>query len=164
MERNPSKWDPRSRVGVLLGYSRDHARNVAWILNPNTDHISAKYHVIFDDMFTTVTSTTYTDKIELWNGLFPTHTKPLDIAGTFLDDTHTAVSSPPGTPQPPASEHPDVTIRIRICIAYVQNYASVVRPTFWHILGCCCLFRGPAASHVVRMAFPIVSCFAGYDT
>eukprot|EP00957_Ditylum_brightwellii_P137869 10511570-Ditylum_brightwellii.AAC.1 len=44
----------------------------------------------------------------------------------------------------------DVTIRIRIRIAYVQNYASVVQPTFQHILGCCCLFGGPAASHVVN--------------
>eukprot|EP00957_Ditylum_brightwellii_P167027 12715562-Ditylum_brightwellii.AAC.1 len=56
-------------------------------------------------MINTVTATTDADKIERWNGLFPTHTKPLDIAGTFLDDTYTTVSSPPGTPQPPASEH-----------------------------------------------------------
>eukprot|EP00957_Ditylum_brightwellii_P065459 4966078-Ditylum_brightwellii.AAC.1 len=45
----------------------------------------------------------------------------------------------------------DVTIRIRIRIAYVQNYALVVRPTFQRILECCCLFGGPAASHVVRV-------------
>ena len=58
------KYKPRSRVGIYLGYSRDHARNVAWVLNPNTDHISAQYHVIFDDMFTTVAATSDTDKIE----------------------------------------------------------------------------------------------------
>eukprot|EP00957_Ditylum_brightwellii_P168613 12833894-Ditylum_brightwellii.AAC.1 len=102
----PPKWDPCSRVSAFLGYFRDHARNVAWVMNPNTDHISAQYHVIFDDMFTTVTTTTDADKIELWNGLFPTHTKPLDIAGKFLDDTYTTVSSPPGIPQPPTSDHP----------------------------------------------------------
>ena len=28
------KWDPRSRVGIYLGKSRDHASSVAWILNP----------------------------------------------------------------------------------------------------------------------------------
>eukprot|EP00957_Ditylum_brightwellii_P070902 5388322-Ditylum_brightwellii.AAC.1 len=58
----------------------------------------------------------------------------------------------------------DVTIRIQICIMYVQNYTSVIRPTFQCILGCCCPFGGPAASHVVHVMFPIVSCSAGYNT
>eukprot|EP00957_Ditylum_brightwellii_P089460 6812397-Ditylum_brightwellii.AAC.1 len=58
------EWKPRSRVGIYLGYLRDHARNVAWVLNPNTDHISTQYHNIFDDMFTTVATTSDTDKIE----------------------------------------------------------------------------------------------------
>ena len=34
------KWDPRSRVGIYLGRSRDHATDVAWILNPKTDRVS----------------------------------------------------------------------------------------------------------------------------
>eukprot|EP00957_Ditylum_brightwellii_P114864 8759322-Ditylum_brightwellii.AAC.1 len=104
--KKPPKWDPCSWVGVFLVYFRDHVRNVAWVLNPITDHISAQYHVIFDDMFTTVTAITDEDKIELWNGLFPTHTKPLNTAGIFLDDTYTTVSLPPGIPQPPVSNHP----------------------------------------------------------
>eukprot|EP00957_Ditylum_brightwellii_P158773 12085317-Ditylum_brightwellii.AAC.1 len=57
----------------------------------------------------------------------------------------------------------DVTIGIPIRIAYVRNYVSAVRPMFQHILGCCCLFGGPAASCVVHVTFPIVSCSAGYD-
>eukprot|EP00957_Ditylum_brightwellii_P170731 12995313-Ditylum_brightwellii.AAC.1 len=43
----------------------------------------------------------------------------------------------------------DVTIGIRIRIMYVQNYALVLQLMFQCILGCHCLFRGPAASHVV---------------
>eukprot|EP00957_Ditylum_brightwellii_P056064 4248881-Ditylum_brightwellii.AAC.1 len=38
------KWNPRSRVSIFLGWSQDHARNGVWVLNPNTDHISAQYH------------------------------------------------------------------------------------------------------------------------
>eukprot|EP00957_Ditylum_brightwellii_P181927 13860362-Ditylum_brightwellii.AAC.1 len=58
----------------------------------------------------------------------------------------------------------DVTIGIWIHISYVRNYVSVVRPMFRHILGCCCLFGGPAASHVVCVMFSIVSCSTGYNT
>eukprot|EP00957_Ditylum_brightwellii_P007003 530236-Ditylum_brightwellii.AAC.1 len=35
------KWNPCLHVGIYLGWSRDHARNVAWILNPHANHISA---------------------------------------------------------------------------------------------------------------------------
>eukprot|EP00957_Ditylum_brightwellii_P002384 182915-Ditylum_brightwellii.AAC.1 len=53
----------------------------------------------------------------------------------------------------------DVTIGIQISIAYVQNYASVVRPMFRRILGCCCLFGEPAASCIVRVqsqSYPVM--------
>eukprot|EP00957_Ditylum_brightwellii_P024076 1815878-Ditylum_brightwellii.AAC.1 len=53
------KWNPCLHVGIYLGRSTDHARNVARFLNPNTDHISAQYHVIFDGIFTTVTAFRY---------------------------------------------------------------------------------------------------------
>eukprot|EP00957_Ditylum_brightwellii_P195482 14894089-Ditylum_brightwellii.AAC.1 len=82
--KKPPKWDPCSQVGIFLGYSRDHARNVAWVLNPTIDHISAQNHVIYDDMFTTVTVTTDADKINLCNGVLLSHTKHIDIAGTFF--------------------------------------------------------------------------------
>ena len=35
-----SKCEPRARVGVYFGSSREHASNVAYVLNPKTDHIS----------------------------------------------------------------------------------------------------------------------------
>eukprot|EP00957_Ditylum_brightwellii_P057948 4393574-Ditylum_brightwellii.AAC.1 len=80
------KWYPHSILGIYLGYSRDHARNVAWVLNPNTDHMSSQYHVICDNMFTTVAATSGTDKIELWKGLHKTFPCP-DIEGLFNQDT-----------------------------------------------------------------------------
>ena len=50
------KWEPRAKVGVYLGTSRENASNVAHVLNPTTDHINSQYHLIYDDDFTTVTS------------------------------------------------------------------------------------------------------------
>ncbi len=45
------KWDDRTRVGVYLGHSTQHASNVALVLNIQTGHISPVFHCIFDDHF-----------------------------------------------------------------------------------------------------------------
>jgi hypothetical protein len=45
------KWDERSRVGIYLGHSAQHAQNVSLILNPNTGHISPQFHCVYDDNF-----------------------------------------------------------------------------------------------------------------
>ena len=48
------KWEVRSRMGVYLGMSMQHARSVALVLNLKTGHVSPQFHVVFDDDFTTV--------------------------------------------------------------------------------------------------------------
>lgn len=63
------KMDPRSRVGIFMGYSSQHASNVALVLNPETDHISPQYHIIFDDSFSTLTPKTFTEQWEMWDDL-----------------------------------------------------------------------------------------------
>ena len=45
------KWRQRSRLGVYLGQSLNHARSVALVLNPYTGHVSPQFHVKFDDFF-----------------------------------------------------------------------------------------------------------------
>ena len=45
------KWRKRSRLGVYLGPSPNHARSVALVLNPRTGHVSPQFHVKFDDFF-----------------------------------------------------------------------------------------------------------------
>ena len=47
------KWEERSRVGVYLGVSRQHATNVSLILNPQTGFISPQFHCVYDDQFDT---------------------------------------------------------------------------------------------------------------
>ena len=50
------KWKERSRLGVYLGPSPNHARSVALVLNPRTGHVSPQFHIKFDDFFETVQS------------------------------------------------------------------------------------------------------------
>ena len=49
-----NKWHPRSEVGIYLGRSPMHSRNVALVLNRATGHISAQFHVTFDELLETL--------------------------------------------------------------------------------------------------------------
>ena len=50
----PPKWEPCSRIGVYLGHSPFHTGSVALVFNPKTRRVSPQYHVVFDNMFSTV--------------------------------------------------------------------------------------------------------------
>jgi hypothetical protein len=59
------KWKPRSRQGQFLGFSPDHSTSVSLILNVQTGSISPQFHVVFDEKFTTVSSShSITDRHE----------------------------------------------------------------------------------------------------
>ena len=45
------KWKQRARVGIYLGQSPIHNRNVAMVLNRFTGHVSPQFHVKFDKSF-----------------------------------------------------------------------------------------------------------------
>jgi hypothetical protein len=51
------KWKVRSRIGVYLGMSMQHARSVDLVLNLKTGHVSPQFHVTFDPKFETVRQT-----------------------------------------------------------------------------------------------------------
>jgi hypothetical protein len=48
------KWSPRSKRGMFLGISLDHATSIGRILNLITGSITPQFHVVYDDFFTTV--------------------------------------------------------------------------------------------------------------
>ena len=48
------KWKSRANVGIYLGKSPLHARNVALIMDRNSGRVSPQYHVKFDKEFDTV--------------------------------------------------------------------------------------------------------------
>ena len=55
------KWDPSSPRGVNMGFSKMYSTQVGLVLNLLTGSISPQYHVVFDDMFSTVMSSTVVD-------------------------------------------------------------------------------------------------------
>jgi len=47
------KWKERSKMGIYLGRSPQHARLVALVLNLTTGHVSPQFHIKFDHSFHT---------------------------------------------------------------------------------------------------------------
>ena len=47
------KWNPRSRRGQFLGYSKEHSTTIGQILNLRTGYITPQFHVVYDDFFQT---------------------------------------------------------------------------------------------------------------
>jgi len=80
----PPKWEPRSRAGIYLGHSKDHAGNVAMVLNLRTRHVSPQFHLVFDNTFSTVP---YLDSLVAppnWDNLVKNHVEriPVELSNT----------------------------------------------------------------------------------
>lgn len=80
------KWHPRSRRGILMGFSPQHSTLITLILNLASGSITPQFHVVFDDMFHTVASPD-DDLPEIWGRLIdcgPCHMQVmLDEDGDF---------------------------------------------------------------------------------
>jgi hypothetical protein len=48
------KWHPRSRRCQFLGVSPNHSTTIGRILNLRAGHVSPQFHVVYDDLFSTV--------------------------------------------------------------------------------------------------------------
>ena len=48
------KWSPQCQLGIHLGPSNEHAKNVCLVLNPSTGLMSPQYHCRFNDFFESV--------------------------------------------------------------------------------------------------------------
>ena len=44
-------WKPRSKLGVFIGKSRQHAGNVSLVHDPSTNFVSPSFHLVHDDDF-----------------------------------------------------------------------------------------------------------------
>ena len=66
------KWNPRSRVGMFVGFSNQHSSLVPLVLNLKTGKISPQYHIIFDDKFQTVASPAIRSRPidDIWHQLY----------------------------------------------------------------------------------------------
>ena len=56
------KWDPKSKRGQFLGMSKRHASTIGLIRNLATGSVTPQYHVVYDELFTTVPSTVNYDE------------------------------------------------------------------------------------------------------
>ena len=54
-----NKWKERSKVGIYLGISPQHGRNVALVLSRTTGLVSTQFHVKFDPLFHSVEEDLY---------------------------------------------------------------------------------------------------------
>jgi len=63
------KWAPCSRQGLNMGFSKSHSSSVALIMNLSTKHISAQFHTVFDDHFTTVPSSEGAIDADKWRDI-----------------------------------------------------------------------------------------------
>ena len=48
------KWAPRSKVGQYLGFSAMHSSTVGLVRNLRTESVSAQFHLVFDELFSSI--------------------------------------------------------------------------------------------------------------
>ena len=58
---NVLEWYPRIQRGVNIGFSKMHSTQVGLVINLLTGPILLKYHIVFDDILSTVVSSTAVD-------------------------------------------------------------------------------------------------------
>jgi len=51
-----TKWDPKSKCRQFLGMSKQHASTIGLICNLTTGSVTLQYHIVYNELFTTVTS------------------------------------------------------------------------------------------------------------
>ena len=86
------KWQARARRGQYLGVSPDHSSTTGRILNLRSGFISPQYHVIYDDLFSTVPNAESGGTLEpaldgsFWRNLIDTGYESLLPHGDDADD------------------------------------------------------------------------------
>lgn len=115
------KWKRRSHCGMYLGSSFDHAESVGRILNIRSGAVSPQFHVVYDELFTTMSARF--DELPLteqeWNDLLRLgpiyaaaddkdnpHVKRVaqDLYDTFEDPDRPPAAPPPPIPPVPEGE------------------------------------------------------------
>jgi hypothetical protein len=102
------KWEPRSRLGIYVGHSPNHAGSVALVLNPKTGLISPQFHVVFDDDFSTVPYLRKGTVPDNWAELVTNSRQKCtdgfyDVTKTWFDGTTDVPSGEANPPGPPTN-------------------------------------------------------------
>ena len=59
----------RSRLGIYLGTSQEHAASVSLVLNSNTGLVSPQFYIIHDDSFTSVSNNPLMQTAHKWQNI-----------------------------------------------------------------------------------------------
>jgi len=70
-----SRWKPRSKLGVYVGKSHEHAGNITLVLDPLTSFVLPQFHLVHDDEFLSVISKCIDILPPNWNELLKYHEK-----------------------------------------------------------------------------------------
>ena len=118
------KWAPRARRGKFLGFSKSHSSTIGLLRNLQTGYVTPQFHVVFDELFTTVHSSDEDDTT--WVDLFTTNRDYYgqdedeledfapslpEVDPAWLPITELPLATPPGPvePMPTEAPHGDVT-------------------------------------------------------
>jgi hypothetical protein len=120
-EKRINKWTERSRVGIFLGYSPQHARTVSLILSLSSGLTLPQFHTIFDDTFSTIRASfgespphsSWQYKAGFAKKILPvdklkSHTPPSQRETEFIDPEPTTTPESSLQEREPVIEDPDV--------------------------------------------------------
>ena len=118
------KWSPRARRGQYLGVSPDHSSRVGLILNISTGYVSPQYHVVYDDLFSSVPNAETGGVLQqdmftgsFWDHLVASGLERIDD-GDFDDEQS----------QPPPLHHDWLTPEEADALRHQQNDAARINP------------------------------------
>ena len=101
------KWNERSRVGVYLGHSSQHAQNVSLILNPRTGYLSPQFHCVYDDQFDSSKSDANFNKLWAEKAGFQENVSTSDEHLPYRDYLKTSIPHTIQTPFDVQEQEPD---------------------------------------------------------
>ena len=97
-EHKIPKFNRRARMGQFLGFSDKHSTLVAKVRNLATNHVSPQFHIVFDELFSTIYNDTKLTKIKIeviFNELFH------DCHKNFSEDIPVLEGATPTVPVDP---------------------------------------------------------------
>ena len=65
-QRPINAWLPRSRIGIYLGQSEQHAKNVSLVMSLNTGLVSPQFHVEHDNFFKLINASENISDQQTW--------------------------------------------------------------------------------------------------
>jgi Reverse transcriptase (RNA-dependent DNA polymerase) len=118
------KWESRSRLGIYLGPSLQHARSVGLVLSLSTGMVSPQFHVRYDDEFETTTGKPITLPKSEWQTkcgfatplpTVPARSDPMEL-GTIPVNA--------GVPEPPQVVQEDMVIDQESMVEHTEPIAA----------------------------------------